>query len=179
MIEELHDEPENLDSLFDQPPPPQPQSPKKLGNVSHTTSAHIDECRKRKDQFGDNNPSLTKKNHISTNDVDELASNTASNSKNQAADAIPEGCSQPGENLGSDPFQSLEPLSINRELRDFSHHNNSIGWDDMPNEGIDFSLPKFSDTVIDGGSCDGHNKVTYGSVNDCSALAIGATLQCS
>ncbi|PRQ58654.1 putative transcription factor NAM family [Rosa chinensis] len=178
-IKELHDKPENLDSPSDQPPPPQPQSPQKLGNVSPTTNAHIDECRKRKVQFGDNNPSPTKQNHISTNDVDELASNTASNSINQAADAIPEGCSQPGENLGSDPFQSLEPLSINRELRDFSHYNNSIGWDDMPIEGIDFSLVKFLDTVIDEGSSDGHNKVVCGLVNDCSTSAIGATLQCS
>ncbi|XP_061995640.1 NAC domain-containing protein 83-like [Rosa rugosa] len=89
MVEELLDEPGNLDSLFNQPPPPQLQSPIKLGNVSHTTNVHIDECRKRKYQFRDNDPSPTKKNHISTIDVDELVSNTTSNSENHAADAIP------------------------------------------------------------------------------------------
>ncbi|KAM5550753.1 hypothetical protein ABKV19_027210 [Rosa sericea] len=166
MVEELLDEPGNLDLLFNQPPPPQLQSPIKLGNVSHTTNVHIDECRKRKYQFGDNDPSPTKKNHISTNDVDELISNTASNSENHAVDAIPKEYSQPGENLGSDSFQSLEPLSINREPRDCSHHINFIRWDDLPPliEGFDSSLAKFSDTVIDGGSSDRNTKVVYGSV---------------
>ncbi|KAM5550758.1 hypothetical protein ABKV19_027213 [Rosa sericea] len=89
MIEELLDDPENLDLLFHPPAPPQlhqlHQSP------MYTTNAHNDECRKRKYPFEDNDSSLTKKNNISTNDGDELVSNTTSNSENQAADVILEG----------------------------------------------------------------------------------------
>ncbi|KAK9910057.1 hypothetical protein M0R45_034032 [Rubus argutus] len=82
-----------------QPHPPQVHCPSTLqspisialGNVSHGTNVHDDECRKRKYPFGDNDPSLMKKKHISINDDDELVSNTASNSDNQATDGNPEG----------------------------------------------------------------------------------------
>lgn len=81
-----------------QPHPPQVHCPSTLqspisialGNVSHGTNVHDDECRKRKYPFGDNDPSLMKKKHISINDDDELVSNTASNSDNQATDGNPE-----------------------------------------------------------------------------------------
>ncbi|XP_061996758.1 NAC domain containing protein 50-like isoform X2 [Rosa rugosa] len=89
MIEERLDDPENMDSFFHTPAPPQlhqlHQSP------MNTTNVHNDECRKRKYPFEDNDSSLTKKNNISTNDGDELVSNTTSNSENQAADVILEG----------------------------------------------------------------------------------------
>ncbi|KAK9949932.1 hypothetical protein M0R45_005441 [Rubus argutus] len=167
-------EPENMDSLFDQlqPHPPQdyrpsiPQSPlsTKLGNVSHTTNVHNDECRKRTYPFGDSDPSLTKKKYISTNDDDALVSSIASNSANEA----PEGYSQSG-----------ALLSINGGPGDFSHDNNFIEWDDLLSsfEDIDSSLAKFSDKIIDGGngvSSDRNTEVVHESVKDHSALAIGA-----
>ncbi|KAM5555833.1 hypothetical protein ABKV19_023644 [Rosa sericea] len=85
MIEELLDDPENLDSLFDPPAPPQLHQP-----PMYTTNDHNDECRKRAYPFEDNEPSLAKKNNISTNDDDELFSKTASSSENQAANMIQE-----------------------------------------------------------------------------------------
>ncbi|KAM5550757.1 NAC domain-containing protein JA2 [Rosa sericea] len=188
MIEELLDDPENLDLLFHPPAPPQlhqlHQSP------MYTTNVHNDECRKRTYPFEDGDPSLTKKNNISTNEDDELVSNTASSSENKAANMIPEGYPQPGANLGSD-FESFLPKdydytlpSINGGPGDFPHDNNFIEWDDLPSlyEGMDSSPAKFSHTVIDGGrgvTSDGNTEVVDGSVNDYSALAIGATLQCS
>ncbi|KAM5555827.1 hypothetical protein ABKV19_023639 [Rosa sericea] len=125
MVEKPLDEPGNLALPLHLPPPPQLQSPiyTKLG----TTNVQNDESRKRKYSFGDNDPFPTKKNHI-----DEVDSNSSSNSENQAADAIPEGYSQPGENLESDSFQSQELLSINREPRDLPHDNDFIEWDDFP-----------------------------------------------
>ncbi|PRQ55464.1 putative transcription factor NAM family [Rosa chinensis] len=183
MIEELLDDPENLDSLFHPPAPPQlHQSP------MHTTNIHNDECRKRTYPFEHNDPSLTKKNNISTNDNDELVSNIASSSENQAANMIPEGYSQLGANLGSE-FDSFLPNNYNYTLpsinggpRDFSHDNNFIELDDLLSsyEGIDYSLAQFLHTVIDGGrgvTSDRNTEVVHGSVNDYSALAIGATLQ--
>ncbi|XP_050387594.1 NAC domain-containing protein 3-like [Argentina anserina] len=156
MVEGLLHEPGNL-ALLDRPLSPQLQSP------------IYEECRKRKSPFGDSNPSLTKKNHI-----DEIGS------EHEGSDGISEGYSQ-GEHLGSVPFQSQNRLSINREPRDFPHDNNYIEWDDLEPlfEGFDSSLAKFSDTIIDGGISDRNIEVAYATTNDCFALAIGPTLQCS
>ncbi|XP_061998229.1 uncharacterized protein LOC133715649 [Rosa rugosa] len=163
------DEPRNLALPLHPPPSPQLQSPiyTKLG----TTNVQNDESRKRKYSFGDNDPFLTKKNHI-----DEVDSNSSSNSENQAADAIPEGYSQPGENLESDSFQSQELPSINREPGDFPRDNNLIEWGKFPSitEGFDSSL-EFSDTFIDCYPCDGNTEAISVSVNDYSTLAIGET----
>ncbi|KAM5555830.1 NAC domain-containing protein 3-like [Rosa sericea] len=165
MVEKLLDEPGHLALPLHPPSSPQLQSPiyTKLG----TTNVQNDESRKRRYPFGDNDPFPTKKNHI-----DEVDSNSSSNSENQAADAIPEGYSQPGENLGSDSFESQKLPSINREPRDFPHDNNFIEWDDLPSiiDGFDPSL-EFSDTFIDRGSSDGNTEVIYISVNDYSTLA--------
>ncbi|XP_004308268.1 PREDICTED: NAC domain-containing protein 74-like [Fragaria vesca subsp. vesca] len=183
MIDELLDDPENLDSLFDPPSPPQldqlHQSP------MYTTDVHKNECRKRPYPFEHDDPSLPKKNNISTDDGNKLVSNSASNSESQAANVIPEGYSQPGANLGSD-FDLFLPTdyvctqpSINGGPRDFSNDNSFIELDDLPSfyEGIDFS--QFSDRVIDGGrgvTSDRNTSVVYGSENDYSALASGASL---
>ncbi|XP_061998231.1 NAC domain-containing protein 3-like isoform X2 [Rosa rugosa] len=172
MVEELLDEPGHLALPLHPPSLPQLQSP--IYTKLVTTNAHNDESRKRKYPFGDNDPFLTKKNHI---DVD---SNSSSNSENQAADAIPEGYSQPGENLGFDSFQSQKLPSINREQGDFPHDNNLIEWDKLPSitEGFDSSL-EFSDTFIDCYLCDRNTEVISVSVNDYSTSAIGEILQCS
>ncbi|XP_024176424.2 NAC domain-containing protein 14-like isoform X1 [Rosa chinensis] len=148
MFEKPLDEPGNLGLPLHPPPSPQLQSPiyTKLG----TTNVQNDESRKRKYSFGDNDSFLTKKNHI-----DEVDSNSSSNSENQAADAIPEGYSQPGENLESESFQSQELPSINRVPGDFPHDNNLIEWGKFSpiTEGFDSSL-EFSDTFIDCYPCD-------------------------
>ncbi|PRQ58627.1 putative transcription factor NAM family [Rosa chinensis] len=83
MVEEPLDEPGNLALPLHPPPSPQLQSP--IYTKPGTTNVQNDESRKRKYSFGDNDPFLTKKNHI-----DEVDSNSSSNSENQAADAIPE-----------------------------------------------------------------------------------------
>nr|XP_011468876.1 PREDICTED: NAC domain-containing protein 4-like isoform X1 [Fragaria vesca subsp. vesca] len=167
MVEELLHEPGDL-ALLHPPPSIQLQSPiyTKLG----THNIFNDEYRKRKYPFGDSEPFLTKKNH-----TDEVDSYTSSNSENQPADAIPEGYSQPGGNLGSDLFRSQTLPSINREPRVLSHDNI---WDHLPSiiEGFEFSLANFSDTVIDRGISDRNIEGAYGSANDYNALAIGETL---
>ncbi|XP_004307326.1 PREDICTED: uncharacterized protein LOC101301531 [Fragaria vesca subsp. vesca] len=151
MVKELLHKAVDL-ALPHPPPSTQLQSPiyTKLG----TNNFLDDECHKRKNPFGDSEPFLTKKNH-----TDEVDSNTSSNSENQATAAIPEGCSQPGGNLGSDLFMSQTLPSINREPRDLPHDNNFIEWNDLPSiiEGFELSLANFSHTFIDQGISDDIN----------------------
>ncbi|KAL6131195.1 hypothetical protein ACLB2K_069571 [Fragaria x ananassa] len=97
MVKELLHEPVDL-ALPHPPPSTQLQSP--IYTKSGTNNSLNDEYHKRKYPFGDRDPFLTKKNH-----TDEVDSNTSSISENQAADPIPEGCSQPGGNLASDLFR--------------------------------------------------------------------------
>ncbi|XP_004306602.1 PREDICTED: protein ATAF2-like [Fragaria vesca subsp. vesca] len=184
MIDELLDDPENLDSLFDPPAPRQldqlHQSP------MYTTDVHKHECRKRPYSFEHDDPSLPKKNNISTDDGNNV-SNNASNSESQATNVIPKEYSQPGANVGSDfdlflpkDYVCTQP-SINGGPRDFSNDNNYIELDDLLSfyQGIDSSLAEFSDIVIDGGrgvTSDRNTSVVHGSENDYSALASGASL---
>ncbi|KAK9910060.1 hypothetical protein M0R45_034035 [Rubus argutus] len=169
-----------IEELFDD------HEPVNLGNVSHGTIVHDDECRKRNYPFENNDPSLTKKNNISTKDYDEQVNNTSSNSENQAAQWIPEGHStQPGANLelGIDSFQpqgyDSAPSSIYGGPGDFSDYNYLIGLDELLSslEDTDSSPAKSSDSIIDGGSgvsSDRNTEVVHGSVKVYSALAIGA-----
>ncbi|KAL6123962.1 hypothetical protein ACLB2K_076478 [Fragaria x ananassa] len=151
MIEELLDDPENLDLLFHPPAPPQldqlHQSP------MSTTDVHKHECRKRAYPFEHDDPSLPKKNNISTDDGNKLVSNSASDSENQAANVNPERYSHPGANLRSafglflpKDYVCTQP-SINGGPRYFSNDNNFIELNDLQSscKGIDSSLASTDD----------------------------------